>query len=252
MLRKEHEKLEEISRQMLWAIELIPEAKELKLDKRLSLVEIESEFEDEKDRGIFNILLDGEVKLFKRKLYTEYSAHSVMALLEVLNSLLKGKKEFKLFKVDGDVAYDLETQTQHSSSAHSVMALLEVLNSLLKGKKEFKLFKVDGDVAYDLETQTQHSRHDACNIVFVDEYEPVEDYDFQQAILKASGYKLGVCHYELSGGIFSSVYVECGIAEVEDVEGDLYVIHEREEAKEEDYAKANKVLEAWIAKGFEI
>lgn len=209
MLRKKYSKLEEISRQFLWVIiDVIPEAKELKLDKRLTLVEIESTCAEATDRGVFNILLDDEI-FSVRKLYTDYSAHSVMALLEVLNSLLKGKKEFKLFKVDGDVAYDLETQTQHS-------------------------------------------RHDACNIVFVDKYEPVEDYDFQQAILKASGYKLGVCHYELSGGILSSVYTDCGIIEVEDIEGDLYAIHEREEAKEEDYAKANEVLDAWIAKGFEI
>ncbi len=136
MLRKNYEKLEEISRQMLWAIEVIPEARELNLDKRLSLVEVESEFSEEEDRGIFNVLLDGEVELSRRKLYTEYSAHSVMALLEVLNSFLEDKKEFKLFKVDGDVAYDLKTQTQHN-------------------------------------------RHDACNIVFAEEYRPVEDYDFQ-------------------------------------------------------------------------
>lgn len=211
MLRKEHEKLEEISRQFLWAIEMIPEARELNLGKRLTLVEIESSCAEATDRGVFNILLDDEVWFSSKKFYTDYSAHSVMALLEILNSLLKGKKEFKLFKAE-----------------------------------------VDGDVAYEIETQTQYNRHDGWNIVFVDKYEPVEDYDFQQAILKASGYKLGLCHYELSGGIFSSVYVDCGIIEVEDVEGDFYAIHEREEVTEEDYAKANEVLDAWIAKGFEI
>lgn len=74
---------------------------------------------------------------------------------------------------------------------------------------------------------------------------PVEDYDLQQGVLEASGYKLGACHYELSGGILSTIYTDCGIVEVEDIEGDLYVIHEREEATEEDYAKANQVLDAW-------
>ncbi|WP_052086395.1 hypothetical protein [Helicobacter magdeburgensis] len=213
MLRKNYNKLEEISREFLWAIEAIPEARELKLDKRLSLVEVESEFSEEEDRGIFNILLDGEVELFERKLYTDYSAHSVMALLEILNSFLE--KEFF--------------------------------------RKEFRLFKVDRDVAYDLRTQTQHNRHDACNIVFAEEYKPVKDYELQQKILEASSYRLGACHYELSGGILSAVYTDCGIAEVQDVEGDLYIIHKCEEGTEEEYVKVNELLDdAWIAKGFEI
>ena len=209
MLRKNYNKLEEISRQMLWAINLIPEARELNLDKRLSLVEIESSCAEATDRGVFNILLDDEVWFSSKKFYTDYSAHSVMALLEILNSLLEGK-EFKLFKAE-----------------------------------------VDGDTAIDFETQTQYNRHDGWNIVFVDKYEPVEDYDFQQAILKASGYKLGICHYELSGGILSAVYTDCGIVEVEDIEGDLYIIHKCEKASEEDFAKANEVLDAWIEEGFE-
>ena len=203
------QKLEQIFNQFLWAINLIPEARELKLDKRLSLVEVEGA-EDEEDRGYFHILLDGEVELYSRKLYTEYSAHSVMALLEILNSLLEGK--------------------------------------------EFKLFKVDGDTAIDFDTQTQYDRHDACNIVFAgeEEGEPVEDYDLQQSVLEATGYRLGACHYELSGGIHSAVYTDCGIVEVQDVEGDLYIIHKCEKASEEDFAKANEVLDAWIAEGAEI
>ena len=213
MLRKNYNKLEEISREFLWAIEVIPEARELKLDKRLSLVQVESEFSEEEDRGIFNVLLDGEVELSGRKFYTEYSAHSVMALLEILNSFLE--KEFF--------------------------------------RKEFRLFKVDRDVAYDLRTQTQHNRHDACNVVFAEKYEPVKDYELQQKILEASSYRLGACHYELSGGILSAVYTDCGIAEVQDVEGDLYIIHKCEEGTEEEYVKVNEILDdAWIAKGFEI
>lgn len=153
MLKKDYNKLEEISRQMLWAIELIPEARELNLDKRLSLVEVESEFEDEKDRRIFNILLDDEVELSRIKLYTEYSVHSVMALLEILNSFLEDKKEFKLFKVDGDTAIDFNTY---------------------------------------FGTKREYDRHDACNIVFFLE-NPVEDYDLQQEILQVSSHKLGVC-----------------------------------------------------------
>ena len=153
MLRKDYNKLEEISRQVLWAIESIPEVRELKLDKRLSLVEVESEFSEEEDRGIFNVLLDDEVKLFERKLYTDYSVHSVMALLEILNSFLEDKKEFKLFKVDGDTAIDFGTY---------------------------------------FGTKVEYDRHDACNIVFFLE-NPVEDYDLQQEILQVSSHKLGVC-----------------------------------------------------------
>ncbi len=37
-----------------------------------------------------------------------------------------------------------------------------------------------------------------------------------------------------------------------DIEGDLYIIHEREEATEEEYAKADKVLNTWIEEGIEI
>lgn len=200
MLRKNYSKLEKISRQFLWAIELIPEARELNLDKRLSLVEVESEFSEEEDRGIFNILLDGEVELSSRKFYTDYSAHSVMALLEVLNSLLEDKKEFKLFKVDGDTAIDFDTQTQ-----------------------------------YD--------RHDACNIVFFLE-DPVEDYDLQQKIMQVSNYKIGVCE-DRGNLILSDFWSDCGIAEVEDVEGDLYVIHEREKAESQDWKRAEEALIQW-------
>ena len=204
------QKLEQIFNQFLWAINLIPEARELKLDKRLSLVEVEGA-EDEEDRGYFHILLDGEVELYSRKLYTEYSAHSVMALLEILNSLLEGK-EFKLFR------------------------------------------NIQDDVVYDFDCKCDLWRHDACNIVFAgeEEGEPVEDYDLQQSVLEATGYRLGACHYELSGGIHSAVYTDCGIVEVQDVEGDLYIIHKCEKASKDDYAKANKVLEVWIAEGAEI
>lgn len=167
----------------------------------MSLIEVESEFEYEKDRGIFNILLDGEIELSRRKLYTDYGANSVMALLEILNSLLEGK-EFKLFR------------------------------------------NIHDDVAYDFDSKCDLWRHDVCSIVFAEEYKPVEDYDFQQEILEASNYKLGVCHYELSGGILSAVYTDCGIVEVQDVEGDLYIIHKCEKASEEDFAKANEVLDA--------
>ena len=206
------QKLEQIFNQFLWAINLIPEARELKLDKRLSLVEVESEFEYEKDRGIFNILLDGEVELYSRKLYTEYSAHSVMALLEILNSLLEGK-EFKLFR------------------------------------------NIQDDVVYDFDCKCDLWRHDACNIVFAgeEEGEPVEDYDIQQSVLEATGYRLGVLEdSHLEKWVLDPIFIDCEISEVEDIEGDLYAIYGRAIASKDDYAKANKVLEVWIAEGAEI
>ncbi|WP_243555392.1 hypothetical protein [Helicobacter cinaedi] len=200
MLRKNYNKLEEISREFLWAIELIPEARELKLDKRLSLVEVESEWETESDRGIFNILLDDEIELSRRKLYTDYGANSVMALLEILNSFLEDKKEFKLFKVDGDTAIDFDTKTQ-----------------------------------YD--------RHDACNIVFFLD-NPVEDYDLQQEILETSSHKLGVCE-DRGNLVLSDFWSDCGIVEVSDIEGDLYIIHEREKAESEIRKRAEEALIQW-------
>lgn len=45
-----------------------------------------------------------------------------MALLEILNSLLKGKKEFKLFKVDGDIAIDFDSKRElHRHDAYNVV-----------------------------------------------------------------------------------------------------------------------------------
>lgn len=200
MLRKNYSKLEEISRQMLWAIEMIPEARELNLDKRLSLVEVESEFSEEEDRGCFHILLDDEIELYSKIFYTEYSAHSVMALLGILNSFLEDKKEFKLFKVDGDTAIDFDTKTQ-----------------------------------YD--------RHDACNIVFFLD-NPVEDYDLQQEILETSSHKLGVCE-DRGNLVLSDFWSDCGIVEVQDVEGDLYIIHKREKAESEIRKRAEEALIQW-------
>ena len=178
------QKLEEIFNHFLWAIEMIPEARELNLDKRLSLVEVESEFEDEEDRGIFNVLLDDEVKLFERKLYADYSAHSVMALLEVLNSLLEGK-EFKLFRnIHDDVAHDFDSKCD--------LWRHDACNIVFAGEEE-------GEPVEDYDIQQS----------------VLEVTGYRLGILEDS---------HLEKWVLDPIFIDCEISEVEDIEGDLYAI----------------------------
>ena len=113
----------------------------------------------------------------------------------------------------------------------------------MEDKKEFKLFKVDGDTAIDFDTKTQYDRHDACNIVFFLD-NPVEDYDLQQEILETSSHKLGVCE-DRGNLVLSDFWSDCGIVEVSDIEGDLYIIHEREKAESEIRKRAEEALIQW-------
>ena len=62
--------------------------------------------------------------------------------------------------------------------------------------------------------------------------------------MQVSSHKLGVCE-DRGNLVLSDFWSDCGIVEVQDVEGDLYIIHKREIAEREDWERAEEALIQW-------